>query len=144
MHENVVSGLVRRRRELALEADTVRARHDGLLADVAALDRAILIFRPEADLADIPPLKFTRKAHWANRGEVTRAIIDTMRTAGEPLSTAELVTRVQEARSLPTDKLSLRAATTRARKALARLRDQGVISSRETRGEQYLEWEIQR
>ncbi len=143
MHENVVSGLVRRRRELALEADTVRAQYEALLADVAALDRAILIFRPEADLADIPPLKFTRKAHWANRGEVTRAIIDTLRTAGEPLSTPELVGRVQEARSLPTDRLSLRTATTRARKALARLRDQGVISSRETDG-QYLDWEIAR
>ena len=143
MHENVVSGLVRRRRELALEADTVRGQYEALLADVAALDRAILIFRPEADLADIPPLKFTRKAHWANRGEVTRAIIDTLRTAGEPLSTPELVTRVQEARSLPTDRQSLRTATTRARKALARLRDQGVIVSRETDG-QCLEWELAR
>lgn len=143
MYENVVSGLIRRRRELTLEADTVRGRCEALLADVAALDRAILIFRPEADLADIPPLKFTRKAHWANRGEITRAIIDTLRTAGVPLSTPELVTRVQEARSLPTDRQSLRAATTRARKALARLRDQGVIASRETDG-QYLEWEIAR
>lgn len=143
MHENVVSGLVRRRRELALEADTVRARHEALLADVAALDRAILLFNPDADIAAIAPLSFTRKEDWAKRGEITRAIIGALRTAAEPLSTHELVTRVQEARSLPTDKISLRTATTRARKALARLRDQGVIASRETDG-QYLEWEIAR
>src|SRR3990167_391794 len=99
MHENVVSGLVRRRRELALEADTVRGQYEALLADVAALDRTILIFRPEADLSEIPPLKFTRKAHWANRGELTRAIMDALRNAGEPLSTPEMVRRVQEARS---------------------------------------------
>jgi hypothetical protein len=142
MHENVVSGLIRRRRELALEADTVRARHEALLADVAALDRSILIFRPEADLEAIPALAFTRKTDWAKRGEVTRAILAILRNADGPLSTAQIAEQAQIARSLPVDAVNLRLATKRSLKALSRLRDMGAVASAETASGVCLEWAL--
>lgn len=142
MHENVVSGLIRRRRELALEADTVRARHDELLADVAALDRAILIFSPEADLAAIPALAFTRKADWAKRGEIARAILSALRDAAAPMTTADMVALLRANDSLALGAVLPRIATKRVHKALSRMRDQGLVANVETRGGQYLEWEL--
>lgn len=144
MHENVVSGLIRRRRELALDADSVRDRHESLLADIAALDRSITIFRPGADLDVIPPLAFTKRADWAKRGELTRAIFTVLRGAEMPLSTAEIARRCQIARSLPVDPASLRLATRRAHKALSRMRDRGVVRAIETGSGQWLEWELAR
>lgn len=144
MHENVVSGLVRRRRELALEADTVRARYDELLADIAALDRSILIFRPEADLDAIPALAFTRKADWAKRGEIARAILSALRDATEPIATAGMVALLRTNDALALDAVPQRLATKRVHKSLSRLRDQGHVRNVETRGGQYLEWEIAR
>lgn len=129
---------------MALEADTVRAKHEALLADVAALDRSILIFRPEAELDAIPALAFTRKADWAKRGELTRAILAILRNADGPLSTAQIAEQAQIARSLPVDPASLRLATKRAHKALSRLRDRGVVIAIDAASGQYLEWEIAR
>ena len=144
MHENVVSGLIRRRRELALEADTVRARYDELLADVAALDRSILIFRPEADLEAIPALAFTRKADWAKRGEIARAILSVFRDATGPVSTPDIVALLLGDETLHLSEISPRLANKRVHKALSRMRDQGLVANVETRGGQYLEWEIAR
>ena len=101
MHENVVSGLIRRRRELALEADSVRDRHESLIDDIVALDNSILMFRPEADLAAIPPTAFAKRADWAKRGEVARAIVTVLRMAETPPSTAQVARQCQIARSLP-------------------------------------------
>jgi DNA-binding transcriptional ArsR family regulator len=140
MHENVVSGLVRRRRELALEADIVRGQYEALLADVAALDRSILLFDPDTDIAAIAPLAFTRKEDWAKRGAIARAILSALRGVSEPLSAAEIVARLSEDRSLPIASLTPKLASRRVNRSLARLRDNGAVESRASAGGQYLEW----
>lgn len=121
MHEDVVSGLGR---ELALEADTVRAQYEALLADVAALDRSILLFNPDTDIAVIVQLLFTRTDDWAKRGAIARAILSALRGASEPLSAFDIVAPLRDDRSL------------------SRQRDNGAVESRAPSGGQYLEWVI--
>ncbi len=144
MHENVVSGLVRRRRELALEADTVRGQYEALLADVAALDRSILLFDPDFAIAAIAPLSFTRKEDWAKRGAIARAILSALRGISEPLSAPDIVALLREERSLTIAALAPKLALRRVNRSLSRLRDNGAVASRPSSGGQYLEWEIAR
>jgi hypothetical protein len=84
MTDPVLSGLVKRRAELAGEADALRGRLAQIAADLGHLDATIRLFDPDFDLAAIRP-KRARSGVDANRGATIRHALDVLRRAGKPM-----------------------------------------------------------
>ena len=127
MYDNVISGLVRRRRELTGDILELLAKVDALAADVAALDRVLRQFKPDIDLEAIPALQHRPKPDWAPKGAIVRAAYEALREAGEPLTTRALAVAVA-------DRMGLEGAITpqhmkRVRKCLDRQRARGTLIS---------------
>jgi hypothetical protein len=97
----VHSGLVKRRAELAGEAEAIRARLAAIAADLGHLDAVIRMFDPEFDLAAIRP-KRARPDGAAGRGEMSRAVLDVLRSAAEPMTTAAVTAAVMAAKGMDT------------------------------------------
>ncbi|MEQ9663677.1 MAG: hypothetical protein RLN87_14145 [Parasphingopyxis sp.] len=123
--EHTVSGLIRRRRELTGDILELLAKVDAITADVEALDRTIRLFDPDMDLDAIPALQHRPQPHWAKHGEVSRAVMELLRQATEPLSTRAVAEAVQQRRGIGD------AVTTgqieRVRKCLNRQSGRGTV-----------------
>ena len=120
MTEHVLSGLTKRRAELAGEAVQLRARLAAIAADMGHLDAVIRLFDPEYDLVAIRP-KRPRGPDVAGRGERSRALLAVLREAGEPLATAEIVRRMMARTGQDAeDRRLVRMLTKRISMALAR------------------------
>lgn len=99
MADYVVSGLVKRRAELAGEAEALKARLAQIATDLGHLDATIRLFAPDFDLAAIRP-KRPRAAGTAGRGEMSRAVLGVLREAAEPMTTAAVVAAVMATRGM--------------------------------------------
>ena len=97
MADYVVAGLVKRRAELAGEADALKARLAQIGTDLGHLDATIRLFDPDHDVAAIRP-KRPRGPDVAGRGEMTRAILAVMREAPEPMTVAAISERLMAQR----------------------------------------------
>ena len=93
MTEHVLSGLVKRRAELAGEAENTRSRLAQIGTDLGHLDAVIRQFDPDYDLGTIRP-KRPRGPDVARRGERSRVLLAVLREAEEPLDTVEVVRRM--------------------------------------------------
>lgn len=93
MADYVISGLVKRRAELAGEADALRARMARIGTDIGHLDAVIRQFDPDYNLVGIRP-KRPRGADVAGRGERSRFILGVLRNAPEPVTVATIVQRI--------------------------------------------------
>ena len=97
MTDYVLSGLTKRRAELAGEAETLRSRLAQIATDVGHLDAMIRQFNPDYDLASIQP-KRARPDDAAGRGEISRFILQVLREAPEPVVTHDVVRRLMTER----------------------------------------------
>ena len=125
MNENVISGLIRRRRELSGDVLELMARVDALSHDIDALDRTLQMFDPDIDLDAIPALQSRPKPDWALRGEVVRIVFAILKEAPEPLSTHALTAEIMARRRFAggVTKLHLK----RVRKCLDRQKARGAL-----------------
>lgn len=113
---NTVSGLVRRRRELTCEMNRLAEAHAKLAIELDALDRVLVMFQPDIEPDAIPALRIVSQPTWAKKGEITRLVLSTLRTANGPMSTDCIARRVAEARSEP--------VSARMRKSVYKVLDQ--------------------
>jgi len=90
MVDYVLTGLVKRRAELAGEIEATHARLRKLMADIERLDAAILQFDPDYKLESIRPRAFRLPKDCAERGDMTRIVLDILRQASEPLITRDI------------------------------------------------------
>jgi hypothetical protein len=134
MTDYVLAGLVKRRGELAGEADALRARLAQIGTDLGHLDAVIRQFDPECDLAAIRP-KRSRGPDAARRGERSRALLAVLREAEAPLAAAEIVRRMlaRDGQDAADRKLA-RAFTKRVATALARQEKRGAVRAVRTPG----------
>ena len=138
MNDHVISGLVRRRREMAGEVFALLGQVDALSDSLDALDRTLRLFDPAIELAAIPALQSRPKVDWALRGEVARVVFAILREALEPLSARELAAKVMAARGM--DGEVSRTQLKRVRKCLDRQRARGTLLARSVSGE--LRWSV--
>ena len=144
MVDYVLTGLARRRAELAGEIEATHARLRKLVADIEHLDAAILQFDPNYELESIRPRAFRPPKDWAKRGDMTRIVLDILRQASEPLTTRDIAFELLTQRALDRDdKRLLRLMTKRVGVALRLQREKGVVRSEEGPG-QFGLWEIAR
>jgi hypothetical protein len=97
---HVVSALVRKRAELAGEIEEAEKRIAQLRADLVHVDAVLRLFDPAAKPEAIPAKRPWRRTGWFADGELPRRVLDTLRTAPEPLSAGEIALRIMAAKGL--------------------------------------------
>lgn len=144
MNAFVVSGLVKRRAELAGDIERTHEQLRQMVLDLENLDATILQFEPDFQVETIRPKAFRPPKDWSNRGEMTRICLSILRQAAEPLTSRDIALELLIERALDkNDQRLLRLMTKRVAVALRGQRDKGVVRSDQGPG-QYNVWEISR
>ncbi|WP_309751742.1 hypothetical protein [Novosphingobium sp.] len=123
----VITGLIRRRREMAHDLLQAMARIDDLSRDLDALDHTLRLFDPGISLDQIPTLQSRPRPDWALRGEVVRIVFAILRDAPGPMPTRDLVAAVNRERGLGDEITFLHVK--RVRKCLDRQRVRGALKA---------------
>ncbi len=135
-NEHVLSGLTRKRADLAGEIERTQHVLRKLVIDMNAIDSAIRIFDPNADLGSIKPHHYPHK-HAAFRGEMMRFVMDTFRAAqGRPVTTKEIALAVAKGRGLREDHAELlNTLRKRVGACIFKLKRDGVLREVEGTGD---------
>jgi hypothetical protein len=124
--ETVISGLLAKRADLFNEAERIRDRLAEIRNDIGAVDRVLGTLGYAGDLdAEMPRQK--RNVIFGS-GELTRAILDELRTATGPLASREIARAILAVNEQdPRDRKLLTEHTRRVSKALRNLKDNHLI-----------------
>ncbi len=142
-NENVVSGLIRKRAEIAGQIEHLQDRLRQLVIDLDNLDATIHLFDPDIELGTVKPKPIPPR-HQAFRGEVTRIVLTALRNAKKPLTTRDIAQRVMAERGLDTsNERLLRLMSKRTGACLRDHRKRGLVRSEPGPG-QFLVWTITR
>lgn len=127
--DHLMSGLMKKRAELAGELEGAQALVRKLIIELDAVDQTIRIFNPDMDLEEIRPKPLPPR-HAAYKGEVARIIFGALRDAHHPMTTQELAQHVMVERDLNSaDKRLLRTVAKRVNACLRHYRTRGVLQS---------------
>lgn len=138
--EHTLSGLIRKRAEIAGRVEHMQDQLRQLVIDLDNVDATIRLFDPDIDLAEIKPKPLPPRHH-AYRGELSRIILTTLRNAKKPLTTREIAQRVMAERGMNTaDERLLRLMSKRTGACLRDHRIRGTVKSERGKG-QYLFWQ---
>ena len=139
---HVVTGLIAKRAEIAGEIENMQAQLKAKVIELDHVEACIRIFKPDIDVEEIAPRKVPT-AHHAFRGEVSRIILEALRTTTLPLSTGDLTERVMRERGLDVSDASLKRTMSRRVGACLNhwRRVRGIVKSMPGPGQQLL-WEI--
>ena len=114
---NTVAGLIEKRRFLVATS--------GDPADLAALDRVLRLFGAELDARALRQMRLP-PPHKAAKGEVQRLVLDTIREAGRPVTSAEVAARYCERRGVPVELRD--AIRSRVISRLTKMRQGGTVA----------------
>src|SRR3984893_13775237 len=87
---HVISALKAKRAELSGELIAAEKRILQLREDITSLDRTIRVFDPTAEPHTIRPILRRKKPMLIPRGQCSRAILDMLRHADEPMTAREI------------------------------------------------------
>ena len=128
-NEHVLSGLIRKRAEIAGRLEVAHNQVRQLIIDLDAVDATIRLFAPDIDLAEIKPKPLPPR-HSAFKGEIMSLLLRTMREAGKPLHTRELAQLAMLARGLnAADRGLAKTVQKRVGASLRHLRGKGIVAS---------------
>ncbi len=141
VNEHVLSGIMRKRAELAGKLEHHQAVVRQLFIDLDNVDATIRMFDPDIELNEIRPKPLPPR-HAAYKGEVARIILATLRDAKRPCSTQELTMHVMAERGMNTaDKRLVKTVTKRVGACLRHHRLKGLLRSSKGLGD-HLVWEV--
>ncbi|QEX25055.1 hypothetical protein FRZ61_50000 [Hypericibacter adhaerens] len=142
-NDHVLSGLIRKRAELAGEIDHLATVVQQKMIELDHLDATIRIFKPDIDLETVKP-RTVPPRHQALPGEMIRGVLTVLRESKAPLSSMEITLRLMERRVMNTaDKMLVRTVSKRVVACVRHSRAKGLLRSTKTPGQQLL-WEIAR
>lgn len=134
-NDHTVSGLLRKRSEIAGKIEHVHAELNGLIADLDYIDNAIRIIDPSID-ATLTKTKPYPPRMGAFRGEMQRFVLAHLRNATEPASSLEITYAVMKGRSLDTnDVRAVQVIRKRVGACLYKLKTKGVVQEVLSEGE---------
>ena len=141
---HVVSALKEKRIQIASQIEDYREK---LRLAVIALDHveaSLRLFDPDVDMGELGPRKVPQVLY-DTKGDTGRIILETLRTATTPLSTAKVCEAVMKARGLDTDDKGL--CRLMMKRTMANLKHwsakRGLVRALPGPGQQLL-WEIVR
>jgi len=139
---HVVSALKEKRIQVASQIESLQAQLRQSVIDLDHVEAALKLFDPEVDLSALPARKIA-PVSYDTKGDTGRIILETLRTATKPLSTAQVCEAVMVARRLDTDNKAL--CRVMMRRTTANLKHwqkkRGLIRSMPGVGQQLL-WEV--
>ena len=136
MTDYVVTGLVKRRAQMALEIEETHERLRKLVRDLESLDSTLVQFDPTIQVEAIKPRAFRPPADWSKRGEMSRLILSVLRCAAEPLTARDIAFELIVERALDkTDQRLIRLMSKRVAVALRHQKDNGTVSSNQGPGQ---------
>jgi hypothetical protein len=142
MTDYVVTGLVKRRAELAGDIELAHELLGKMIADLENFDAAIRQFAPDFQVETIKPKAFRPPKDWSNRGQMSRVVLSILLQASEPLTSRDLALELLVTRALDkNDQKLLRLMTKRAGVALRTQQENGVVRSLDGPGQMSL-WEV--
>lgn len=133
-NEHVLSGLIRKRAELAGELIAIDARAEQIRADLGCIDGAIRVFDPSIAAATIRPVMKRKAAPFLPTGQGTRIILDILRRAGAPLTPRQIAERIASEHGIMTGPGAMERLTQKVRNALARQEGRGVACEADGNG----------
>ena len=101
-NEHVLGGLTRKRAEIAGQIEHTQDALHKLVVNLDAIDAAIRIFDPQADIGAIHPKQYPPR-HAAFRGEMMRHVLGCLRLADKPVTSRDIALTVMRARGLSPD-----------------------------------------
>jgi hypothetical protein len=142
MTDPVLAALVKRRADLSGQLAEMQGKVQQLHADLASLDAVIHQFDPEYLVGNIRP-KYRRAPTAPEFGSMSRAVLDHLRRASEPLSAADIAEQIIAERGLNSgDRALVRSMRKRVDMALRYQRTNGMV--REAAGKSAeVAWEIE-
>lgn len=139
-NEHTISGLVRKRAEMAGQLEHYQTVVRQLIIDLDNVDATLRIFQPDIELSEIRP-KALPPRNSASKGEVARVILAAMRNSPTPLTMIELARLVMAARGISRSNKKMELVIRkRVSSALRSYRAKGIVES--TQGAPYLLWKI--
>lgn len=142
MTDYMVTGLAKKRGELAGEIDATHERLRELVNQLEHIDATLRIVAPDMVVEAIRPKAFRPPEDWSKRGQMSRLVLSILRTADEPLTTREIAAQMLLERAMDTtDQRMLRTMTKRVACALRDQRDKGRARSEDGPGTYQL-WQI--
>lgn len=138
----MITGLVKRRAELAGEMQRTQEALAQMVRDMETLDNAIRLVAPELDIPAIAPRFVKPPADWSRRGEMSRMVLGILRLSQKPLTSREVAGRLIVERGLTATPQLLNKMTRRVSGCLREQRDKGRVENAPARGGLYLEWVI--
>lgn len=142
-NENVLSGLLRKRSEMAGEIDHLVSVVQQKMIELDHLDATIRVFKPDIDLETVKP-KTVPPRHQARPGEMIRGVLTVLRESKKPLTSMDITLRLMERRIMNTaDKMLVRTVSKRVIACVRHSRAKGLLKSTKMPTQQLL-WEIAR
>ncbi|MBN9555865.1 MAG: hypothetical protein J0H61_14550 [Alphaproteobacteria bacterium] len=96
---HVVTGLIAKRAELAGKVEHLQAQVRQATVELDHIEASIRIFQPDIDMETLGT-RPVPAIHHAFKGETTRIVLETIRTAGRPVGTTTITEAVMKARGL--------------------------------------------
>lgn len=144
MTDYLVNGLVKRRAEIAGQIETLHEQLKKLLANLETIDNALGVIDPTIACEQIKPKALRPPSDWANYGQMTRIVLNILRSSSEPLTTKDIALQMMVERALSKeDQRLLNRMTKRVGVALRRQRDNEIVRSWQGPG-MFMLWEIKR
>ena len=141
-YDQTLSGLLRKRAELAAEVETARQAWETAGSALDAIDAAIRVFRPEITPDDLPE-KRPAPAYTGGTSDIQRFLLDLLRRSGKPLRTLEAAAAIMAERHIdPRDRVAATLIRKRCGDALGRLRLKGVVTGVKYGSGSELEWRL--
>jgi hypothetical protein len=141
---HVVSALKERRIKLATEIEGLQGQLRARVIDLDHVEATLKQFDPDVNLGELGPRKVPQVLADIH-GDTGRVILDTLRTATAPLSTAKVCEAVMKARGLDTDDKGL--CRLMMKRTVANLKHwskkRGLVRALQGPGQQFM-WELVR
>lgn len=129
---HVISALREKRAELSGELIAAERRILQLHDDISSLDRTIRVFDPTAELHTIRPILRRKKPTLIPRGQCSRAILDMLRQADNPMTAREIAAQLAARYQMDASNIdAMKALVAKVRNTLAG--QKGLVS--ELRGD---------
>ncbi|WP_200887510.1 hypothetical protein [Sphingomonas sp. ERG5] len=127
----MVEGLAKKRAEVAGELERAQELLGKLAKDLEHIDATLRIIAPDLAIETIKPKAFRPPADWSKRGQMTRMVLDILRTARQPMTTREIAERMVVERGIAATPDTLNSMGRRVACALRRQRELGHATSTE-------------
>ena len=138
----MVTGLVKRRAEIAGEIGKLQTRMAECSRDLETLDATLKIVAPELDIPAIAPKMFKPPEHWSKRGEMSRVVLDILRVARGSMTSRDIAAQMIVQRGMAVTPKLANLMSKRVATALRTMRDKGMVRNPGSPTAFWLEWDL--